>query len=305
MKKKRKLISKANLLNLLGILIGSVAMGFGYSLFLMPFKIAPGGVSGLAQIAFFKAGVQPGTFMLMLNIPLFFIGLWQFGKQFGFKSIIAIILTSVFSDYFISNHFIGMDAIKPFLYVVNGANSFTNEYILAVLAGSLIYGAGIGLVIRNNGSTGGSDIPALLMRKYFGFSIGTSYLIIDTMIIMLSGYFFKNANLILWALFSLYVSSKVADLVIEGFSITKGITILSNNTEQIREEILFEMKRGCTIFKGEGGFSREKRDIIYTIITNREVGRLKQIVKDIDPDAFFVVSDIHQTLGKGFRGFDN
>ncbi len=305
MKKKRKIISKANLLNILGILIGSLGMGFGYSLFLMPFKVAPGGASGLAQIAFFKLGIQPGLFMLLVNIPLFAIGLWQFGKQFGFKSIIAIILTSVFSDFFISDHFIGAEGLQTFLYDINGAMSFTNEYILAVLAGSLLYGAGIGLVIRNNGSTGGSDIPALLMRKYFGFSIGTSYLIIDTVIIMLAGYFFKNANLILWALFSLWISSKVADIVIEGFSITKGVTILSNNTEQIREEILFEMNRGCTIYKGEGGFSREKRDIIYTIITNRELGRLKNIVRDIDPDAFFVVQDIHQTHGRGFRGFDS
>ncbi|MDP8231399.1 MAG: YitT family protein [Candidatus Zophobacter franzmannii] len=304
MKKKRKLLSTSNILNILGIILGSMLMGLGYAVFLMPFKIAPGGVGGLAQIIYFKLGVTPGIFMLMVNIPLFFVGVWQFGKQFGFKTIIAILLTSFFSDFFISQTFLGISALQPFMYVINGTRSFTNEYILAVLAGALTYGLGIGLVIRNNGSTGGSDIPALLLRKYFGFSMGAGYMVIDTVIILLTGYFFKDANLILWALFALVVTSKVTDVVIEGFSVTKGVTILSDKTEEIREEILFEMKRGCTIYKGEGGFSRQPRDIIYVIITNRELARLKQKVKDIDSQAFFVVNDIHQTLGKGFRNFE-
>ncbi|MBN2830643.1 MAG: YitT family protein [Candidatus Cloacimonetes bacterium] len=304
MKRKRKILSTENILNIIGIAFGAMFMGFGYSLFFIPFKIAPGGVSGLAQIFYFKLGIQPGQFMLMLNIPLFLIGVWQFGKQFGFKTIVAIVLTSFFADFFLGETLHKIPGIIPFFYQIDGAWSFTNEYILAVLAGSMIYGFGIGLVLRNHGSTGGSDIPALLLRKYFGLSMGTSYLMIDSIVILLTGYFFKNANLVLWALFALVVTSKVTDVVIEGFSVTRGVTILSNKTEEIREGILFELNRGCTIYKGEGGFSREPRDIIFTIVTNRELSRLKQMVKDVDSQAFFVVSDIHQTLGKGFRKFD-
>jgi uncharacterized membrane-anchored protein YitT (DUF2179 family) len=194
--------------------------------------------------------------------------------------------------------------VKPFLYQINEqAYSFTDEYLLAVLAGSILAGVGFGLVIKSNGSTGGTDIPALLLRKKFGLSIGNGYLIIDTVVIFIVGIAFKNGNLILWGLMALFISSKACDFIIEGQSYTKGAFIVTGKSEEVKQFIWNELERGCTIFHGKGAYSNEEREIVYTVIGRRELGRLKQGIKEIDSNAFVTINDVHEALGKGFRRF--
>ncbi|MEJ5272866.1 MAG: YitT family protein [Spirochaetota bacterium] len=290
--------------DLLGIAVGSLICGFAYSLFLIPFKVAPGGVGGLSQILFYKLNISAGISMLIFNIPLFIIGVLFLGRMFGIKTIIAIIFVSIFTDLFSYKNIINIKFFIPYLYQVNNlAYSFTDQILLGTLAGAALLGVGMGIVFRFNGSTGGTDIPALLLKKFLGISVGTGFLIIDSVIIFSIGIVFKNANIILWGFISLFVSSKVTDYVLEGLPGTKGVFIITEHPDVIRQFILKNLDRGCTIFKGEGGYSEKNIDILYVVINLRELTKLKETIVKCDPKAFVIVNDVNEALGYGFKEF--
>jgi uncharacterized membrane-anchored protein YitT (DUF2179 family) len=271
-----------NIRDFAGIIAGCAVAGFGLAMFLIPFKASPGGAAGVAQVFFY----------------LFIIGVIVFGRMFGVKTMWGILWLSLFTDFFASDFFTGAELIKAFLYhsADHGA-AFTNETLLAVTAGSILLGMGCGLVIRFNGSTGGSDIPALLIRRYFGFTVGMSYLMVDGIIIFTVGIIFKNANLILWGFISLYITTRATDFIVEGISYTKELFIISRNSGAIREYILTNLDRGCTILKGEGGYTGEQRDVIYLALHTRELPAVKAAVKELDPDVFVVVNDAYEVFG--------
>lgn len=297
---KNKIVSI--LKDLPGIIIGSALCGLGYALFLIPFKSAPGGVGGLSQFFYYIFNINPGIAMLAMNIPLFIIGVLVLGKEFGIKTLISIFFVSFFTDIFSPINLLKFNYFLPFLYKVGEkAYSFTSDYFLGVLAGSVLLGAGLGVVFKSNGSTGGTDIPALIIKKYLGISPGTSFLFIDSIIIFLVGIIFKNGNLILWGFVSLFVSSKVCDIVIEGLPYNKGVMIISKKKDEIKNFIFNELDRGCTILHGEGGFTANEIDIIYVVINLKELEKLKYFVKKVDKEAFIIVNEVHDVLGYGFR----
>jgi len=281
-----------------GILSGSAIGGLGLSLFLIPFKASPGGAAGIAQIFYYIFQIPAGLLMFLINIPLFIIGIIVFGKMFGVKTLWGIFTLSFFIDFFASDRFTGALFLKDFIFRTNPQSvSFTNEIFLAVVAGSLLLGVGVGFVIKFNGSTGGSDIPALLLRKYFGLTVGTSYLLIDTFVIFGVGIIFKDPNLILWGFISLYITTKGTDFIVEGLSYTKELFIISTKSDEIREFIINELDRGCTLLRGEGGYTGEEKDVIYLALHTRELPKVKGAVKNIDPLAFIVVNDAYEVMG--------
>jgi uncharacterized membrane-anchored protein YitT (DUF2179 family) len=236
--------------------------------------------------------------MLCVNIPLFIIGILIFGRRFGLKTFWGILWLSMFTDLFISEKFTGIKSLQVFLFRINGQSwSFTNEIFPGVFAGSLLLGVGVGLVIKFNGSTGGSDIPALLLRKHFGFTMGMSYMMIDSFIIFTAGIVFRNPNLILWGFLSLYITTKGTDFIVEGMSFTKELFIISSKPEEIRNYIIKELDRGCTILHGEGGYTREDKSVIYLALHTRELPKVKADVKLIDPEVFLVVNDAYEIFG--------
>jgi uncharacterized membrane-anchored protein YitT (DUF2179 family) len=281
-----------------GILFGSAVGGLGLSLFLIPFKASPGGAAGIAQIFYYFFNIPAGLLMLLINIPLFIIGIIIFGKMFGVKTLWGIFTLSFFTDLFASERFTGAAFLKDFIFRINDQSvSFTNEIFLAVVAGGILLGVGVGFVIKFNGSTGGSDIPALLLRKYFGLTVGTSYLIIDTFVIFGVGILFKDPNLILWGFISLYITTKGTDFIVEGMSYTKELFIISSKSDEIREFIINELDRGCTLLRGEGGYTGDEKDVIYLALHTRELPKVKGAVKNIDPMAFIVVNDAYEVMG--------
>ncbi len=296
------LIVKNQARDLAGIMAGCMLGGFGLAFFLIPYKASPGGVSGLSQIFFYLFDVPAGTAMLFLNIPLFILGVLLLGRMFGMKTLWGILWLSVFTDFFLHPAFQDMPLFQGMLYRVNDhAQSFTSQVILAVLIGSVLLGAGIGIVVRFNGSTGGSDIPAIAMTRYMGFSLGSSFLMIDSVIIFIVGLIFHNADLILWGYLSLFVSSRTTDFILEGISYSITAFIFTDNPEEIRDRILQRMGRGCTIFYGEGGYTGTRRNIIFTALPKREIQKLKIIVKDADKRAFMVVNTAREVFGERFK----
>ncbi len=281
-----------------GIFFGGAVGGLGLSFFLIPFKVSPGGAAGISQIFYYIFSIPAGVMMLFINIPLFIIGVLVFGKMFGVKTLWGIVSLSFFTDFFASSAVTGAPLLKGFIFRINEQSvSFTDQIFLAVVAGGLLLGIGVGFVIKFNGSTGGSDIPALLLRKYFGLTVGTSYLMIDSFVIFGVGVIFRDPNLILWGFISLYITTKGTDFIVEGMSYTKELFIVSDKAEEIREYIINDLVRGCTFLKGAGGYTGEQKNVIYLAIHTRELPKVKGAVKKIDPKAFVVVNNAYEVMG--------
>lgn len=272
------------------IAIGTIIMSLSLVLFLSPNKIAAGGVSGLAVVIHHLFKIPIGLTMLAFNIPLFIIGIKYLGKRFGIRTFFGMITFSLFTDFF--------DKILHF-------QAITNESLLASLYGGLLIGLGIGIVFRVRGSTGGSDIVAQVFSHKGIMSAGNTFLLIDFMVISIAGIAFNGIEYALWGFIGLYISSKVIDVIITGMGYAKACYIISKKSEIIKDEIFEKMNRGVTFFKGKGAYLQKERDVIFCIVTRREVAKLRDIVKDIDPDAFVIIQDVHQVLGKGFKPREN
>ncbi len=295
---KRKLI--ANIRDYVGIVFGAIIFGISYSWFLIPFKVSPGGVGGIAQIIYNFLGIPAGTSMLILNIPLFVLG-WVFlGRQFGLKSFLGMLLGSVFTDLLnpemlYKNFPIMRDYINTQYW------AFTDSILLASLAGSVLLGFSLGIIFKFRGSTGGTDIPVAILKKYFGLSIGTGYWIIETLIIFSIGIVFTDLNLIIWGYLNLYITTQIVDITAEGIPYTKGAYIITNQENEIKERIITELDRGITIFLSEGGYSGRRQNVLFVVVNRRQISSLRRLVKEEDPKAFMVIVDVHDVMGDGFK----
>lgn len=292
--------------NSVGIILGSIIYGIAYSWFLIPFKIAPGGVGGLSQIFYHIFHIPAGVSMLIMNIPLFILGIKFVGKQFGIGTFFGFFMGSIFTDLLSLKNLYSIPFMKDIIDIYNLGKpvhewAMTDSTLLAAIAGSILLGAGIGIIFRFKGSTGGTDIPVAILKKHFNFSITTGYLIIETGIIFIIGIVFKNPNLIIWGLFTLYLTSRTCDIAAEGLPYTKGIYIISDRPDEIKEMIFERLDRGVTIFHGEGGYSGEPKKILFCVINHRQISILRDWIKRIDNDAFMIVSEISDVMGYGFK----
>ncbi len=286
----------------IGISFGTAIAAFGLCFFLIPFKAAPGGVSALAQVLFYLFDIQVGTGILVCNIPLFLIGIATLGRMFGVKTVFAIFMLGLFSNLFTSSFIKSLDFLSPFIFVIaENTISFTNETFLGVVSGAVLLGLGLGTVINFNGSCGSTDIPALILKKYFGTSIGTGYLLIDTGIILIAGILMKNPNVILWSLVALFVTSKITDKMMRGVVFAKAVFIMTEKEDEIKNAILKNINRGCTLFYAQGGFYGNNKKVIYAVTNIHELPKLKTYIYVIDPKAFVIVSDVSEVLGEGFK----
>jgi uncharacterized membrane-anchored protein YitT (DUF2179 family) len=273
---------KALVYDYLVIALGSFIGSLGLTMFLIPNKVAAGGVSGLATVLHYLFGLPVGWTMLAFNIPLFVAGVVFLGGGFGVKTLVGAILFSVFTE-----------ATKNFPVL-------THDLLLSTVYGGLILGAGLGLVFRVRGSTGGSDLAAMLINHFIpSVSIGRGILFVDFFVIALDGIAF-NWELAMYSWIALYVSSKVIDLVQEGINYAKAVIIISDEAENISRKILSEMQRGVTFLGGKGGYTGRDKNVLLCVITRMELGRLKKIVQEADPRAFVIVHDVHEVLGEGF-----
>ncbi|NLT94504.1 MAG: YitT family protein [Clostridia bacterium] len=173
------------------------------------------------------------------------------------------------------------------------------DLLLAALYGGVVTGAGLGLVLRNGGTTGGADIIGRLFNRYFGIRMGKFYLIFDFLVISTVAFFF-GLSIALYSLVTIYVFSKVADYIIDGLDAAHQALIISDKIDKIAEAIDRELERGFTYLKGKGHLHQDK-DIILCVVSKWQIFRLKKIVRNIDPKAFIIVSDVYEALGEGFK----
>lgn len=267
----------------LGVLLGVAITAFGLTWFLIPSKIAAGGVSGLATVTYHVFNFPVGLTMLALNIPLFIASITVIGTMFGLRTLFGTVLISVFVDLF-----------------ARWAVPITSDSLLAAIYGGVIIGIGLGIAFRSGGSTGGTDMAAQLISRFFPISVGTALLIVDGIVIALAGVVF-GPELALYALISVFITTKTIDIVQEGKTYAKAAMIISNDNDKIAASILTNLQRGATALQGKGVFTGTDRDVLYVIITRSELTKLRKLVHEVDANAFLVISDVHEVLGEGFK----
>ncbi|MFZ5815085.1 MAG: YitT family protein [Bacillota bacterium] len=264
------------------LLAGSLLMSLSVNLFLVPLKLAEGGVVGVGIILYHKLGVPIWLTTLLLNIPILALGVRVKGWKLLWRSLL------------------GVAAFSGFLALTAGMEGLTREPVLAIVYGGVTMGIGLGLVLRSGGTTGGTDILAIVAQQKFGFSVGTMVMAVDALVLLAAGIAF-SPEAAMWAAITLTISSRMVDLVQEGFYAAKGITIITLEPERVSRLIMDEVGRGVTIMPGVGAWTGQPRSVLYTVVQRGELTRIKQIAYSADPKAFVVVADVHEVLGEGFR----
>lgn len=265
------------------ILSGSAIVAMAFNLFLLPNKIASGGVSGLSTILAYVFGFEPAFTQWSFNIPLFIIGIILLG---GFKYGIKTLVGTAFLPLVV-------------LLTRNWSVGFEDP-LLGALFGGIGVGLGLGLVFRASASTGGTDLAAQIIQKYTGVSLGAAVFMMDGFIVITSGVVF-GLELALYALISLFVTGKTIDVVQMGVGYAKVAYIISNHQVDVQERILNEIDRGVTRLSGYGGYTEQERDVLMCVVNQNEVTKLKQVVQKVDPKAFVVVTNATEVLGEGFK----
>jgi uncharacterized membrane-anchored protein YitT (DUF2179 family) len=230
------------------------------------------------------------------------------GKRFGTRSIYGMLAVSVFTDLVsLSNLYkIGLISdLAQYTFLYEGqriqAVLAPTDIYLSAIAGSVLLGLGLGMIFRFKGSTAGTDIPVALIKKHTGLSIGTGYWIVETFIILTVGFVFKDVKIIIWGYVNLFISAKMTDLASEGLPYVKGVYVISDKYEEIKEAIYDHINRGVTLFKATGGYTGNDQNIIFCVMNKRQVAVMRDLVKDIDPKAFMILTDVHDVMGYGFK----
>lgn len=266
----------------LGIALGSLIFAGGLNYFIIANGLAEGGFTGLALVIHYLTNWSVGIILLVLNIPLFFIGGYFWGKEFFFKTLLGVLAVSLAID---------LTANWGFQ---------TNDLLLGALYGGTLTGIGIGLVLRSGATTGGVDILARLIHEKTGINIGSVYFGFDLALIFLVVIFF-GLEIALYTLVALFIFSRVIDRFLEGGHEARAVTVISTANQEIKKAILHELERGATLFKGIGAYTGEEKNILYVIINKQQLLPIKKIIYEIDPQAFVIVSNVFEVIGEGFQ----
>lgn len=281
------------------IALGCMVMTVAMNLFLIPYKLAPGGVSGLSTVIFYVIGgaIPVGVLMLIINIPLFLTGLKSRGRQFLLRSLFGSVLLSLFIDlstpffnWLINEYFVRFDESMA-----------TPDLLLNGIIGGFIMGIGLGMVLKEEATTGGTDLAAAILKKISPkLTLGQYLLILDGLVVFFAAIAFRSVKLGLYAALSLYLSSKTIDAYIEGFNFAKSLMIISDKSDAIAQKLMMDVSRGVTGLKGLGMYSKMDKTVLLCVVKREEIPVVKEIVKDCDPDAFVLLSDVREVLGEGF-----
>ncbi len=309
MEKVKKVINKKDVLTMLKqivlILIGTFILSLGFTVFLSPHNIVPGGFMGIAQILYDVLAsvgfnyISISLWYIILNLFLFIYAVKVMGWKFGIRTGVGIFSYSLFVEL------VGLMGIPEMLN-----NQFTLEasslagvgvYILYALYGGLLMGTGIGFVFRGEGSTGGSDIVAVVVNKFFPtITTGQIIIIVDGCVVLASALAYGSIVLPLFALITIFISGRTADMFIDGVRSLRAYYILTDKKEEMADRILHDLDRGATNIKCEGMYSKTDKDMLFVILRRAQIMKLKKIVKEVDSNSFMFSSSVKEAYGNGF-----
>ncbi len=268
------------------ITLGTALSGFSVSCFLAPNRIISGGVSGTSILICNFVPLTIGVVSLLINVPIFVFGVIKLGKSIGVATVYGTVMLSVFIDVF---SYVG---------------TLTDDMFLASVFGGAVSGAGFGLVLYVGATTGGVDILAKIIKsKHRHLRLGKIILAVDLIIIAASVMLFKDIEVGLYSVLSFLVTSYVIDLLLEGFNFAKLAFVVSDYSKEITLEINHKLDRGVTLLHGCGAYTGRAKEIIMCTIKNKEIPKLKDIIKESDEGAFLLITDAREVLGKGFSRY--
>nr|WP_071429352.1 YitT family protein [Angelakisella massiliensis] len=266
------------------ILLGNTAYAFAVAAFILPNHLITGGTTGLALFFNYLAGVPVAAFVGAFNVLMFLLGFWVLGKNFAF--------TTLLSTFY-------YPLILSVLQQIPGITQLTRAPMLAVLYAGGLIGVGMGLVIRAGASTGGMDIPPLVLQKKTGIPVSVSLYVFDCVILVLQ-FFFSNGEQVLYGILVVIIYTFVLDRVLLLGKSQTQVQIISQKYEEINDMIQTRMDRGTTLLTAETGHLRQQIPVVMTVVGNRELPRLSAWVNEIDPKAFLIVSRANEVRGRGF-----
>ncbi len=287
--------------NYLFITVGAVITALAINIFLVPYKIAPGGLSGLATVIFYLSnGKLPvGAVMLAINIPLFLLGFKFIGKKFFFRTVYGTIILSVIIDL---TEAYTTDFARRLL-IDGGSTVNTPDILLYSIIGGFLSGVGLGVVLKSDATTGGTELAAkLLNRPLKNMTIGQILWWIDGLIILFAIIAFGSILIGLYSFVSLFITTKVIDTMVEGVDYSRAVFIISDHQQEISKRLLVELDRGVTELKGRGAYSGNDKNVLLCVVARTQVQQLKEIVQDIDKNAFVILADVREVVGEGFTG---
>ena len=273
-----------SIIEIIETILGAFIMAIAVSLFLLPNELSSGGFSGIATILYYLFNFPVGITIIVLNIPLFILATLKIGKRFLLKSLLGTISLSVFIDIF--------EKMQP----------ITHDKILACVYGGILTGLGTALILRAHSSTGGSDLAGNIIKEYKPMArTGNIIMIIDAVIVVLNIIFLKKVEIALYSSITIYLMGKVIDIIFEGIYFTKLVFIISDKSETISRIIVNKIKRGVTGIYGKGIYTEENKLVLMCAIGRRELAELKSSIKEIDPNAFLIITNAREVLGIGFK----
>jgi uncharacterized membrane-anchored protein YitT (DUF2179 family) len=266
----------------LWLLLGTLCVGVGLEIFLIPNQIIDGGVVGMAIMAAHLTRLPTGLFLLVLNLPFLWLGYKQIGKTFALTTAASVVLMSVF-----------VSLLKP-------VPGLTDDLLLAAVFGGVILGLGVGLVLRNGGSLDGTEVVAVMLTRRLPFSVGEIVMFFNLFILGSAGFVF-SWDRAMYSLIAYFVAMKTIDLAIQGLEESYSATIVTDTPEQIRQAIIHRLGRGVTELEGKGGYSGEPKGVFFCVVTRLELAKLRSVVSEIDPDAFVSIEHVTEVMGGRFR----
>lgn len=308
---------KANLQSWVGIFVGCIILAAGFVFFVNPYNFVPGGVYGASIVLHnLFPSVQVGTFGYMFDIPLLILSVIFLGSKLGIRTIVAALFTPLAMNVLSELSYPTQEALEsldPSL-MLGGVLDMSDHLMLACLIGATLIGIGCGLVVRNQATTGGTDIVAMFLQKYAHIRFSTGILLVDAMVVLFGllviGFGIGTAedmtqpswHLSFYSLIAIFVSSRVLAYVINRAKDDKLLFIISNeNSNELAHFILHDMDRSATYIKSRGLYSKEEKDMLFLVVSNKEVAKVKLKIKEVDPRAFVVVTDAYDTFGEGWK----
>lgn len=266
------------------IAVGSLILAVGIQLFLVPNKISSGGISSIATVLLYLFGIRMSLTTLVLNAVLFLFGFKYLGKYAMVKTVLGILFLSLFLE---------LTATLP---------SLVADTMLASVAGGVLIGVGLGIVIRRGASTGGSDFAALILHRFFPHvSMANLILLLDGIIILISGLVFGSVTVTLYSAIAMFLSSKVADAIVTLGDAAKTVRIFSNKAQRIADGVMERFHRGVTGIPCTGMYSKKTGMMLLCVVSPKELPPLVTLIRTIDPSAFVVINDAREVLGEGFQ----
>lgn len=310
-------MNKNEVISWLGILFGSILVAAGFVYFINPYNIVPGGVYGASIVLHnIFPSIKVGTFGYMFDIPLLIISAWCLGAKLGAKTLVASMITPLIMNTMTLYSYPTPEAVESLApeLLLGGIIDLRQNLILAVIIGSAVIGAGSGLVVRSGATTGGTDIIGMLMQKYLHIRFSRSIMIADSVVVIFGLVSFLTIGnngespvyLSLYSLVSIYIIAQTISRVLNGSKDDKLLFIISDhNLTTLHQFILKDLDRTATFIKSSGLYTHADKEMLFLVVSYKEIISVKKKIKEADPRAFVVVTDAYDTYGEGWKPLPN